>query len=1066
MRKSLLFLSAFLLLMFQTLAQERTVTGTVTDESGEGIPGVNVIIEGTSTGVVTDISGNYSISVSSSDAVLVFSSVGYATQRVVVGAQNTIDIVMEEDVQQLTEVVVTAFGIEKEKKALAYSVQDVSGEKLENAGTPNTVNAMQGKVAGVQVNQSSGMPGSSSFIRIRGSNSFTGNNQPLFVVDGVPIASNASSSGAVSGTDYSSRALDLNPSDIESISVLKGPTAAALYGSRASNGVVVITTKSGKNLKAGQFKVNLRQSFQVDEVSLTPDLQSTYGQGSGGIYSPTASTSWGPRISNFADPSVNAFADGNGQYVNNVGELVTPRVYDNVSPMFDNGTTSITNLEILGASEKFNYAVSGAYTTQDGIIPTTGMDKINFKLAGDYKLNDKFSSGARINVVVTDIDKLAGGSNLSNVLFTTYWAPRSYDLWGTPFATEADPYQQIHYRGAMDNPRWSLANNSFNEKITRTFGNVYFKYKPLDWITVNYKFGADVFSEQRKEVYALGSGFTGGRTVPPSGGQITELTYNYQQINSNLNMVISKALSDDFYLDFLLGNELIDIRTKSLGVTGNGIVIGGFDQISNTSAQTTTVGTSQQRTVGFFANASLSWRDMLFLNASGRMDYVSNMPEANRSFFYPSIGLGFVFTEPWDGRPEWFNFGKIRGSYAEVGQPGPIQATQVPFLSAGTGTGFTNDGIAFPTFNNLIAYQQSNALRDPNLEPQNVTTWEVGVQLELFNRRLGIDATYFNENSTDQIFTVPLAPSSGYTSILRNAGELENQGWEVVLNLVPLQTQDWEWNITANYTRLRSEVISLAPGVENIFLGGFVTPNVRAYAGSPYPVVFGSRFLRDDEGRVVVDNREFVNGVPNSSYGMPVQNPDDGVIGQVNPDYEVGLSSSLSYKNLTLSVHFDIRVGGQAYAGNTRLQKLYGMDEVTEDRESPYVVEGVKGYYSFDSDGNVVVESEGENDIVIERNQQYWQIAMDAIDESNVYDTDFVRFRELNLTYNFPQSILGGGLIKNLGVFFQARNLALWTKYPNFDPETSVGGASNFQGLEYVNLPQTRSIGGGINVTF
>lgn len=1049
------------------LAQERAISGTVVDQNGEPIPGVNVVIKGTTTGTTTDLSGNYRLNVNEGDMTLVFSFIGMNTQEVEIGSRSVIDLEMTDDVQQLSEVVVTAFGIEREKKALSYSVQDVDGKRISDAGTPNAVNALQGKIAGVQINQSSGMPGASSFIRIRGSNSFSSNNQPLFVVDGTPIASNpnATFTGGVSGTDNSSRALDINPEDIESISVLKGASAAALYGLRASNGVVIITTKSGRNLKKGTTQVSFSQSVTVDEVTRIPDVQDTWAQGTGGLFSQTSSTSWGPRIDQLGDPAFNPFATGDGNtYINNVGEEVLPQKYDNINPMFENGITSVSNMNILGRTQSGSFALNLGYTTQSGVIPTTGMNRFNAKLSGDHNISDKLTIGGTINVINTDIDKLAGGSNISNVLFTTYWAPRSYDLWGTPFAQEDDPFSQIHYRGAMDNPRWSLKNNSFNENIKRALGNASISYRPTSYLSFNYKLGYDTYTEVRKEVYGLGSGFTGGRTAVPSGGQIDDFTRTYLQLNSNFTVGFNKQFGQDFVVDAIAGNEIVEIRINDQQQTGTGITIGGFDNISNTTNQVTSSTVQNSRTVGFYANASLAWRETLFLNAGGRQDYTSVMPRGNRSFFYPSVGLGFVVSEIAGlADNNVLSFAKVRGSYAEVGQAaiGP-HSTQLVFLQSAVGSGFTNNGIAFP-FAGQTGFQQSNILRNPNLRPQNTTQIEAGIEMNFFLNRIGFDVAYFIENTTDQIFTVPIPATTGYSSELRNGGELENTGWEVTLNASPLRNPNGlSWDISANFTSVQSEVISLAPGVENIFLGGFVTPNVRASASGSYPVIFGSRFLRDDNGDIVYDSRQFVNGVANPSFGMPITDPENGVIGKVNPDFEIGISSTLSYKGLSLGVHVDIREGAEAYAGNTRLQKLYGQDIVTEDRTTPVVPKGVKGY--LDNDGNLIVE--GENDIAIVRGERYWNVEMDNIDESNVYSTDFLRLREVNLSYTLPPGILSNTIFKSASVYVMARNLLLITDYPNFDPETSVGGAGNFQGLEYVNLPQTRSFGGGIRVNF
>ena len=446
-------------------------------------------------------------------------------------------------------------------------------------------------------------------------------------------------------------------------------------------------------------------------------------------------------------------------------------------------------------------------------------------------------------------------------------------------------------------------------------------------------------------------------------------------MNSNFNIGINKNLTDDLVLDVLVGNEFIDLRTESLQNIGTSLTLGGFDDLSNASAQNPNTGTSAQRTVGFFANATLAWREMLYLNLSGRQDYSSTLPSANNTFFYPSAGLTFVFTELFNVNSDILSFGKIRGTYAEVGQAAPANALQIPFLGvAGVNalrTGFTADGIVFPGFNSTTAFQQSNTLRDPNLKPQNNQTWEIGLNLAFLNGRVEFDGTYYSEVATDQIFTVPLASSSGYTSILRNAGELRNEGFEITLSANPVNISGFSWNVLANLTTYETEVVELAPGVENIILGGFTEPDVRASAGESYPVIFGTRFLRDDAGNIVMDNRQFVNGSPNASYGMPVQDPTNGPIGQVNPDYEIGLTNTFSYKGITLNVHIDIRRGGKAYAGNTRLQKLYGQDEITEDRTTPTVLSGVKGYFTQEDDGSVTVQAEGPNDIAIVRGQQF-----------------------------------------------------------------------------------------------
>lgn len=1058
-RLLLSFILVFALLQ-QGMAQTRTVTGTVTDqETGTGLPGVAVLVQGTSVGTTTGATGEYSINVPEGSNTLTFRYIGYANVTRTIDNATVIDVVMSVDTRQLGEVVVTAFGIEREERALSYSVQQVSGEEVNRANQPNVTNALQGKVAGVIVRQSSGMPGSSSTITIRGNRSFTGNNQPLYVVDGMPIESGSlqapatglPGTGAVSGADASSRALDINPNDIESISVLKGGAAAALYGVRAANGVVVITTKQGRGLgdKKGAT-VTFNSDFQVDRVSVLPDLQSTYSQGSGGAYDRATSLSFGPRISSLGDVT------------NALGETVPGnRVFDNVDPFFQTGHTMTNNLSVANSGDLGNYAISMGYTDQKGVVPTTGMERFNAKVGGDFKLHPKVTLGASVNYSDLHVDKVPGGSNLSNPLFTLYSAPRNFDLWGLPFADPTNPYRQINYRGAIDNPRWSLANNEFFEDTRRVIGSANLSYKPLDWITLNYRLGNDFFITDGKEVYDLGSGQTGGRTATPSGGQIIDFSLNQNQINSNLSVFLNRNITEDITANLLIGNEIYDIRSRNLTNVGSGITIGGFRNIGGTTVQTTSETISRRRVAGFYANAEFGYKDYLFLNASARQDYVSNLARGNRDFFYPSIGVGFSFTDAFGIDNNILSFGKLRASYAEVGQaPDQAYITRNIFVLGGAGTGFLNDGIAFP-FNGVSGYSLSNILRTEELRPQNTKTVEFGGDLRFLDNRVNVDYTYYVQTTEDQIFSVPLSSATGFASEFRNAGRLETKGHELVVTLAPIRTTDFQWTLATNFSSYRNEVLELAEGVENIFLGGFVTPNVRAEAGAAYPIIFGSSFVRDDDGNVVVDNREIVEGNPNPYYGMPLIGPATN-IGNVQPDFEVSFTNGLTFKGINLTAQVDWRKGGNMYGGNTRLLRLYGMTADTEDRESAYIYPGVKG--ARDADGNVEVE--GPNDIPIVRGQTFWSDRMDAITESNVFSTSFVRLREVALSFDVPAPLLERTFISNASVVLTGRNLFLITDYPNFDPETSVGGAGNFQGIEYVSLPQTRSFGAGLRVTF
>lgn len=1044
----LIVLSCFTLL--SATAQERTVTGTVvSSEDNSFVPGVNVVVKGTAIGTITDLDGKYSIGVPSNESTLVFSYIGLATQEILVGNQTVIDVTMVPDLQELSEIVVTAMGLEKEKRSLNYATQNVESKQITQSQQPNLANSLQGKIAGLSVRQSSGMPGSSTLMTIRGSSVISGNNQPLMVVDGLPLESGSIftdyvTENRVSSTDATSRTLDINPADIESIEVLKGPAASALYGLRAGNGVILITTKSGKR-SDGKAVINVNTAYTADVVTKTPSLQSTYGQGNGGVLNLGTSMSWGPRISEM------------GQYENIVGETEVGQVYDNVTPFFETGGTYNADVSVSGSGQIGNYSISAGYTDQKGFIPTTGMTRFTGKIRGDFNASDNLTVGGTMMYSQVDVDKIASGSNLSNPLFTTYYAPRTFNLWGIPYHVEGDPYRQIHYRATMDNPRWSLANNDFNEVNDRLIGNLNLNYRPLDWFSIKYQVGVDYFTNNQKEVYELGAGETGGRTNPPSGGQLTDFNYTNRQVNSTLNLVFEKTFADDFNFTLVLGSEFYDINARRIRVRGTNFDIGGFHNISNTQSQITEEEILRRRVFGYYGSLSFSYRELLYLTATGRNDKVSNLARGNRTFFYPSVGASFVFTDLIS--TDVISFGKIRAGWATVGQAYDEEEypTQNIFLQGSSAVGgFLNDGIQFP-FAGRNAFSQDVILRSSDLKPLNKISYEIGMDIRFFNDRLGIDYTYFRDDVEDQIFEVPIAASSGYEAELRNAGKLRTSGHEVALNINPVVTNDFRWDIGVNFTTYKNEVIELAPGVANIYLGGFTTPSIRALQGSTYPSIFGVGYLRDENGRIVV-----LDNPGNTYHGMPLQDPEAKKVGDVQPDFEMGFSNTFTYKDITLTALIDWRQGGEMYSGNNRLGRLYGALSITEDRETPVVLDAVKGY--VDGDGNLIVT--GENDIAILRGEQYWNDVLGEIDEAHIHETTYVRFRELSLGYSLPSSLLQNTFLDAVNISLVGRNLFLWTEYPNFDPETSTTGAVNGQGIEYVAHPQIASFGGRLNITF
>ncbi len=1003
---------------------EQTISGQVIDlATNEPLPGVNILAKGTTTGTVTDIDGNYRITVDDAITTLVFSSIGYTTEEVAINGRTTIDLSLAPDIQSLSEVVVTAFGIEREKKALSYAVQEVDGEKLAAVGNTNLENSLQGKVAGVTVRQTSGAPGSGTRINIRGSRSFRGNNEPLYVVDGLPIAS---------GGD--SRSIDINPSDIKSINVLKGPTAAALYGLRASNGVVIIETKNGEGTPGGTPTVTLESNYSAERLSMFPDTQTTYGQGENGEFNVFSPFSWGPRI------------DTLGTYTNQLGEPEQAAVYDNDKELFRTGGILNTNLTVSNAFAQGNYAVSLGYTDQEGILPNSGMQRINTKFAGSYHLSNQLTVGTSINYTNNIVEQVGDVP-----WWATFSVPPTYNLRGKPTHEPGNRFQQINFRGQHDNLYWALENNYADTRTSRTFGNINFDYNPFDWLSVNYRVGLDEFTTDRKAVEELGS--QAGRTDPPSGGTINNRIEHHRQINSNLNLRASKTIGEEFDIELMVGNELYDIRRNQVVSNGTDIIVGGFHNVSNTAVQTTSEELNRRRVVGFFGDLSLSWRNSVFLNATGRNDIVSNMPRENRSFFYPSLGTSVVFTEFFSIPERILTFGKVRASVAEVGQAGPIYATEVVF-EPGTATG----GFVFP-YEGLNAFTLGNQLNAADLRPENTRTFEAGINLRFLNDRIGVDYTYYNTVSEGQIYAVPIARSTGFASELRNAGEMNVRGHEIALNATPVATPTVRWDLITNFTTYTNTVVSLAEGIEQLELGGSRVTAV-ARVGEEFPAILGDGYARDPAtGQVVVDSRATLpNGRDNRFYGMPLRSTEEIILGNALPDFEIGFINTVSIKNFTFYAQLDWRRGGKVFSGYNRLGKLYGVLSETENREGDYVFPGQKGFY--DEDGNVVVE--GNNDIVIQPGFDFYRRNQDRIEESSVYDATYVRLRELRLTYDFPAAWLGDSFIDRVSFYLIGRNLWVNAALPHFDPEMFSNNAVE----EYTTYPQTKSYGGGFRVTF
>ncbi|HET8860076.1 SusC/RagA family TonB-linked outer membrane protein [Marivirga sp.] len=1038
MKKSfLIFILTFLTLQV-LFAQNKILRGTVTDAvSGEPLSGVNVLIKEIGKGIITDREGNFKISIPSEIENLLFIYPGKERKEIEVGEYSFVSVELGPIYSQIDEEAHFSFGTLERKYLQPYAYQELEENSINRMGTQSLATVLKGKISSLYVNESSGMPGASAALSLRGNNSVFLNNSPLLIVDGLPIRSDAGFSGLENGMDYSSRINDLNVEDIKTINVLKGASAAALYGSRATNGAIIITTKKGSDLKPGSTRVNVGQSYIVSQAAKLPELQNTFGQGNNGQFNDNSPFSWGEN-------------------------LTEEQAYDNLNPMFQDGSTAISHFDISGRGTKGNYNAAVSYVDQKGVIPTSAMNRITGKLQGELNFNNKFTVGAIANAAVNDISKLAGGNNSSSVLNGTFLSPPSYDLWGDSFASAGNPSQQEYYRPGVDNPRWSLANNDFSETTERIFGSVYFKYQPSKWLQFNYRGGGDFFNENINEIYDLGASYTNGRTTPPAAGRIIEGQNQHQELNSNINAQLTFGNPKRLVFELLLGNETIDIQTNSTVNIGNNLNEAGTQDIDNTDTQSSDTVNYYSRVYGFYANASFSIYNTIYLDFSARQDYISNSNYENGAFIYPSVGMSFVFSQLFE-KNNFLNIGKLSANFSNIGQ--------APFLNQNINQGL-NEGLSNPYFAQSRTHypyltQGQFFVMDEVLSPQITQTLDLGLDLRLLNNQVGLKLNYFQENNSDQVLLLPEPLTSGVSYRLQNVGEIENRGIEASLSLIPVKRENFEWEISGNYTAIESNVVSISENINQLRLSGGVDgPEIRLVEGESFPMIYGTSFLRNEEGKIVVDGREFIGGISNPSFGMPIEDPNRKSLGKMNPDFWAALSSNIRIYGLSIHAQFDGQLGGHIYAGQTQQQKEYGTDIATSDRAEGVVLDAVKGYYSLDGNGEAVVEADGENNIIINKGEYFWSNVMAGIDEAHVYQNNFVRLRELKIGYTFDHTKGGSGFFKKTNLYVVGRNLWLKSSLPNADPETGWNSNHPYHGQQFLHFPHLRSIGGGINLTF
>ncbi|MBF1558900.1 MAG: SusC/RagA family TonB-linked outer membrane protein [Prevotella salivae] len=1054
-KRLFMFLAGLFLSIGMAVAQTQ-VTGTVVSgEDGEPIVGASVKVSGTKTGTITDVDGKFALNVPEGTK-LVVTYLGMLPKTVNASVSGAMKIKLDPDNKVLDEVVVTAMGITREKKALGYASQVLDAKDLNTSGTSSLASAMQGKLTGVDIRTSSGAPGASAQIVIRGARSFDGNNTPLYVVDGMPISSTPdfSTKESVSGADNASRTIDLNPDDIESINVLKGQAASALYGIRASNGVILITTKRGSKSSTKPV-ITFSTDLSAQTLSRKFEHQDVYAQGTTlSKYNPNTSMSWGPKIADLANDATyggntnNKYTNGDltshaGMYYNpkyaaaGLSGWATPQTHDNVGDFFKTGFTQNSTFNISQRKNDVSYSFSVSDTYQKGVIPSTGMTRTGARGAVDWKVNDQWKTGFSANYSSVKI-KSAPGAN-SGIVNVVYSAPAEYDLKGTPYHKPGDPTSQILFRATnFNNPYWWADNDEYSQHTNRVFGNAYAEFSPkLNW-GKNYKIvfreqaGIDMYTSNNSEIAEVGS-------AKNTKGEVENIGTQNNIFNNLLtaNFTAKWGANEEWDFGFVLGNEFNHQYRRKWDYDGTGLAFYGQPTIGNTSSMDAHSDYHiQERTVGVFGQMSLSWMDMLFLTVTGRNDVVSTMPRGHRSFFYPSVSLGWIFTElPALKENHVLSYGKLRLSYAQVGQAGQFYNNYM-YVPSYTGGMYVYTPISYP-LGGAKGYAPYYVKFDENLKPQNTSNWETGIDLGLFKNRVRVEYTLSYQDVRNQIFDVPTAGTTGYQALRTNAGQMTTLSHELSVNASVIDHANYGLDLGVNFTKITNKVKKLADGVESIMLGGFVEPQVRAQAGYTYPNIYGKAFKRTEDGQLLL-----------SANGLPQGTAASVNLGECTPDFNMGFNLRAHYKQLSLSATMDWQKGGCMYNGTLLTMNYFGASKASLPyHEGTMVAEGIN-------------EATGQKNTVQVSKQQYY-MAYNDVTEAGIFDTSFLKLRDVTLSYQFPKF---AGI--NLSVYGFARNILLWAKLPGLDPESSQGNGNMSGYFERYSIPNSSSFGGGFKIAF
>ncbi|MDO4229550.1 MAG: SusC/RagA family TonB-linked outer membrane protein [Capnocytophaga sp.] len=1039
--KLICLVSLFFLGLQFTFAQEKTVTGTVKDEGGMPLPGVTVTVKGTTRGVATDFDGHYSIKVKDGD-ILHFLGIGLkSVDKTITAGVSSVDVVMVEEAEELSEVVVTAMGITRGEKSLGYATQKVEGDMLSKSGQQNAVNALSGNVAGVQVTAPSSMGGSTRVV-IRGVGSVTGDNRPLIVIDGIPMDNSNYNSSSTGGRDYGDASADINPDDIESVTVLKGGPATALYGSRGGNGVIVYTTKSGKN---GKTSVDIKSGLTFESAYIAPILQNSYGGGLSNTFETATingrtyniadyatDESWGPKFNGQMYLPWYAF---DPEFPNDYMKEVPWQASQNdVDSFFRTGVTSSNSVSIVRSIQQTNLRLSASHSKTEGIVPNSNLTRSTLAFNFGSKLSEKFKIDGGLNYVLTKgFNRQDQGYNDNSVAQKFYqWGQRQLDFaklrsnYKLPTTGEQRSWNRSSWDDPTplysDNPYWIIYENTSEDKRHRFFGNIGLTYNFTDNLYAVANAYGDVYTFQVKEQVAVGS---------QAQSSFKNTLRNRSDFNYEARLHYDPKLGADFSLNSFLGVSRREARYSLVqGETVGGLFKPNFYNLANSvEVPKATNSGSWRRTNSVFGMVSLGYKEMLFLEGTGRQDWFSTV---SKPVFYPSVTGTFLFSSVV--KPEWLSFGKIRLGWAQVGNDtNPYRLETYPTVNSA----FLGDPY----------YLNPNTQNNPNLLPELKTTKEIGLELKLFNSRVGFDFTYYDTKTQDLILPLTVDPATGYAYKYINAGSMQNKGIELVVNVMPIKTENFTWNVTWNFAKNDNKLIELHPQMSIYQLGAApFLATLNAVEGQKYGQIYGKDFVYHENGQPIVG--------ANGRYLVSSENVS---LGSILPDYNMGLRNSFSYKGFDLSILFDFQKGGK-YFSTTHMWGMYtgmlaetAMPTTNGDtiRETGIVLPGV---FADGTPNNVSISA-----------ARWAADHYNRVDAQNVFDATYLKLRDVSLSYNIP--IKENKHIKGLVFSLYGRNL--WTTgldYKGIDPEQTSYGSGNVQGLESGSLPSTRTYGMSVQI--